>query len=305
MIESIRLQAFSAICETGSFDKAAALLHITPSAVSQRMSALEREVGQVLIVRARPVRATAAGRVLLGFARQSALLYTDVLKQISPETEATTEGRVRMSVAINADSISTWFQPALAAIAAEGKFLMNLHVEDQDHTAQLLTEGSVMAAVATTGQPVPGCKVQPLGGMTYWTACAPHLISGRDEVTDVDLGTLPMLRFDLKDDLQHTMLRRLGITSEPPTHFIPSNHEFLTAARLGLGWGVLPRAQIQADIDSGGLIRLIPTETVVVELFWQCWRMQSPALQHLTDLVFNAAHEHLEPPRTLHRANPS
>ena len=145
-----------------------------------------------------------------------------------------------------------------------------------------------MAAVTTSSAPAPGCTVERLGTMVYWPACAPSLIKGLKE-EEVDLGRLPMLRFDVKDDLQHSYLRQTAVENQPPVHYIPSNREFLMAARLGLGWGVLPEGQITSDLETGRLVRLHPDRSVQVALYWQRWRLDSPTLDSLTRIVQRAA----------------
>lgn len=289
MFKSAHLEALSAVCESGSFEIAASMLHITQSALSQRIGALEREAGMVLVQRSRPVEPTAPGRILLGLARQVALLHADAEHLMAVESlQAEDAGMTRVSLAINADSISTWFQPVIAQVAAERSLLLDLHVEDQDHTETLLKKGEVMAAVTTSSTPPPGCTVEKLGTMVYWPACAPSLLDGLAE-EEIDLSRLPMLRFDAKDDLQHSYLRQIGVKGQPPAHYIPSNREFLMAARLGLGWGVLPQGQISQDLQTGRLVRLHPDRSVRVPLYWQRWRFNSPTLGALTALVQQAA----------------
>lgn len=292
LFSSARLEALAAVCDTGSFDQAALQLHLTPSALSQRISALEREAGQVLVQRSRPVEPTEAGRVVLGLARQTMLLHADALERLPDSGLRRPDGWTQVPLAVNADSIATWFRSVLGSVATARKELLDLRIEDQDHTAELLAKGEVMAAVTTSATPAPGCTVERLGTMTYWCACTPELLG--DAAPDgVDLGGLPMLRFNVKDDLQHAMLRHLGITPEPPTHLVPSNSDFLTAARLGLGWSMIPREQVEDDIDSGSLVRLFPNETVDVELHWQRWRIQSSTLDELTRWTRDAAAGHL------------
>lgn len=294
LFSSARLEALAAVCDTGSFDQAALQLHLTPSALSQRISALEREAGQVLVQRSRPVEPTEAGRVVLGLARQTMLLHADALERLPASGLRRPDGWTQVPLAVNADSIATWFRAVLGSVAAARRgLLLDLRIEDQDHTAELLAKGEVMAAVTTSAAPAPGCTVERLGTMTYWAACTPELLAGADP-DDVDLGGLPMLRFNIKDDLQHAMLRHLGITSEPPTHLVPSNSDFLTAARLGLGWSMIPREQVEDDIDSGRLVRLFPNETVDVELHWQRWRIQSSTLDELTSRTRDAAAARLQ-----------
>lgn len=296
MFKSSHLEALSAVCESGSFEVAASTLRITQSALSQRIGALEREAGLVLVQRSRPVEPTAPGRIILGLARQVALLNSDAEHLIAVENLQTENVEMtRVSLAINADSISTWFQPVVAQIAAERSLLLDLHVEDQDHTETLLREGRVMAAVTTSNAPAPGCSVEELGAMVYWSVCAPSLIEGLEEEEEVDLGALPMLRYNIKDDLQHSYLRRMAVRNQPPVHYIPSNREFLMAARLGLGWGVLPEGQISDDLETGRLVKLHPDRSVQVPLYWQRWRFDSPTLDALTTIVERAAALELAP----------
>ena len=80
-IDGQQLAAFAAVIELGSFDAAAARLHVTPSAISQRIKALEQRVGQVLVVREKPCSATAAGVPLLRLAAQTALLEAETLAE--------------------------------------------------------------------------------------------------------------------------------------------------------------------------------------------------------------------------------
>ena len=199
MFKTSHLEALSAVCESGSFEIAASMLGITQSALSQRIGALEREAGLVLVERSRPVEPTRPGRIVLGLARQVMLLSSDAQRLLAADSSLPdASGMARVSLAINADSISTWFQPVIARIAAERSLLLDLHVEDQDHTAALLREGCVMAAVTTSSAPAPGCTVERLGTMVYRPVCAPSLIKGLEK-EEVDLGRLPMLRFDTKD----------------------------------------------------------------------------------------------------------
>lgn len=288
-----QLLTLAAICESGSFDGAASALHISSSAVSQRITALERASGAALLQRTRPVVPTKNGQALLRLARQIELLTVDADAELrGGSTATTTDAPVRFSLAINADSVSTWFQPVMKRIAADRQILLDMHIEDQDHTDALLRQGEVMAAVTTSQIAAPGCTIEPLGSMVYWPACAPSLV--RDCVAgSCDPSQLPMLRFDKKDDLQHAYLRKIKAHREPPIHYLPSNREFLTAARLGLGWGVLPEGQIARDLSDGTLVHLDPDHNVTIPLYWQRWQLPSETLNRITDWVRDAAHQAL------------
>ncbi|AMY56227.1 MULTISPECIES: LysR family transcriptional regulator ArgP [Nocardiaceae] len=288
-----QLATLAAICDSGSFEGAATALHISSSAVSQRITALERASGAALLQRTRPVLPTRNGQALLRLARQIEVLTVDADAELrGGSTTTNTAAPLRFSLAINADSVSTWFQPVMKAIAVDRRILLDLHIEDQDHTDALLRQGAVMAAVTTSRTAAPGCTVEPLGAMVYWPACAPSLI--RDADSDgCDPSRLPMLRFDKKDDLQHAYLRKIKAHREPPIHYLPSNREFLTAARLGLGWGVLPEGQIARDLADGTLVHLDPDHNVTIPLYWQRWHLPSETLDRITGWVRDAAHNAL------------
>ncbi len=159
-LDGQQLAAFAAVIELGSFDAAAERLHVTPSAVSQRIKALEQRVGQVLVVREKPCRATAAGAPLLRLAAQTAILEAEALA----ETVGGSTERTRIALAVNADSMATWFSAVFAGLPG---VLFDIRIEDQDHSAKLLREGAVMGAVTTERTAVPGCRVQSLGVMRY------------------------------------------------------------------------------------------------------------------------------------------
>jgi LysR family transcriptional regulator (chromosome initiation inhibitor) len=155
-----QLAALAAVIEFGSFDAAAERLHVTPSAVSQRIKALEQRVGQVLVVREKPCKPTAAGIPLVRLAAQTAMLESEVFAEMGGGAVE----RTRIAIAVNADSMSTWFSAVLGELP---DVLSDIRIEDQDHSARLLREGAVMGAVTTERNPVPGCRVQSLGLMRY------------------------------------------------------------------------------------------------------------------------------------------
>src|SRR5262245_9477090 len=133
-VDSTQLATLAAVVGEGSFEAAARSLHVTPSAVSQRIKALELAVGQVLIRRTKPCQATEAGRPLLRLAGQYALLEREALAGGDPR-------RTRIAVVVNADSLATWFPDALAALAKRHPVCFDLREDDQDHTAELLRDG--------------------------------------------------------------------------------------------------------------------------------------------------------------------
>ncbi|EHI41560.1 chromosome replication initiation inhibitor protein [Rhodococcus opacus PD630] len=283
------LRTFAAVIDEGTFDAAARVLHITPSAVSQRIKALEQQVGRVLVQRAKPVRATESGHVVLTLARQMAHLEREAMSSLNPE-EATTS---TLSLVVNADSLSTWMIPALARLAPEHRALFDLHREDEFHSTTLLKEGTVMAAVTSVPEAVQGCTVEKLGSMRYRALCSRDYAERwlPDGPAPDALAVAPMLDFDRKDELQARFLRVFTRRRlQPPRHFVPGSSAFSDAVRHGLGWGLLPELHTG---DDHGLVELDPSRPIDVPLYWQRWKLDSPILAALTTAVRDGAREAL------------
>jgi LysR family transcriptional regulator (chromosome initiation inhibitor) len=282
-----QLDALVAIADHGSFDAAARQLHITPSAVSQRIRALEAAAGQVLISRGTPCRPTPHGEWLVRLGRQTRLLYAEASQAIAAATA------VELPVAVNADSVGNWFRDVLAEVAAWDGTALKLRVEDQAYSQELLRRGDVLAAVTSDPAAVQGCSVDPLGALRYLPAATPALADRWRRGESLDLAAMPVVIFNEKDDLQHELLRRHGAAQDPPiVHRVPSTADFYEAVRVGLGWGMLPESQASADFSAGALVRLT-ADVLDVPLYWQRWRLDSPKLAALTAAVRVAAARHL------------
>lgn len=261
----------AAVADEGTLDAAARRLRITPSAVSQRLKTLEQQLGRVLVVRSKPALLTEAGEAVVRLARQIALLEHEALAGL-----AGSEGeRVSIPLAVNADSMATWFLAPLARLAERHDIDFDLHRDDQNFTARLLESGTVMAAVTSEDEPVAGCSASPLGTLEYRAMAAPGYFSRwfAGGVTEEALRAAPFVDFDRRDALQHEWLRAQGVAATGvPRHYVPASHDYALAVQLGLGWGMLPQLQ-HADglIDLGGPSLRVP-------LFWQQWNLRSELL---------------------------
>jgi len=280
-LDLAQLRALRAAVDAGTLEGAARALHVTPSAISQRLRALEQATGRVLLVRSRPVEVTEPGRAVLRLARELDLLAADTARELAP-----TEGPVVLPVAVNADSLSTWLVPALAPLADE--VLLDLHRADQDDTAALLRDGTVVAAVTAAATPVPGCTSTPLGVLRYRPVAVPSFgqrwfPSGP---TAAALGRAPVVHFDRSDDLQRSWLRRRTRgRADPPSHHVPSTEGFVQAVLAGLGWGMLSDLQLADPALRSAVVLLDPRAVVDVPLHWQRWKVRSPSLERLTEVV--------------------
>ena len=291
MLDYSALSALAAVIREGRFERAALALHVTPSAVSQRIRLLEERVGCALVVRDQPCRATETGRRLCRHVDRVRLLEQELqgaLPALAPEGIA----RVALPIAVNADSLATWFAPAIAAFAADAPVLVELAVDDQDHTTEWLRSGSVLAAVTGTARPAAGCNSRPLGAMRYLAAASPSFVA-RHFAGGVGAGSLvqaPSLVFNTKDELQARWVRRLCHRHvELPRHTLPSPQAFVTAAVAGMGWGLHPQALVASHLQDGSLVELLPDTPLEVPLYWQHARAASTLLDGLSREVLAAA----------------
>jgi len=283
-IDGQQLTAFAAVIEQGSFDAAAASLHVTPSAISQRIKALEQRVGQVLVRRERPCVATPAGAPLLRLAAQTALLESEALAEMGGGAS----GRMRIAIAVSADSMATWFTAVFARLP---DVLFDVRIEDQDHSARLLREGEVMGAVTTERAPVPGCRVLPLGVMRYVPVAAPGFVKRYlpDGFTANAVATAPSLAWNRDDALQDMLLRKVFRRAiARPVHYVPTAEGFGSAVRADLGWGMFPDSLAAPQEANGSFVRVTDVH-LDVPLYWQCWKLDSPMVQTITDAVRSAA----------------
>ncbi|MFD8066050.1 LysR family transcriptional regulator ArgP [Streptomyces parvulus] len=288
-----QVRTLLAVVDEGTFDAAAAALHVTPSAVSQRVKALEQRTGRVLLLRTKPVRPTESGAVLVRLARQVARLQRDAHAELGLSGAAGEPTRI--SVAVNADSLATWFLGALTELPAGPGLCFELRREDEAHTAALLREGVVMAAVTSSPEPVPGCAVRFLGRMRYQPCAAPefaarHLAGPLREA----LGAAPVVVFDRRDDFQDAFARRLGRGgASTARHYVPTSEGFVEAVAAGLGWGMVPEPQARPLLRAGRLVDFAPDLSVDVPLHWQQWKLDSPALATVAETVLAAARREL------------
>jgi len=289
-VDLAQLQALAAVVDEGSFDAAASALHLTPSAVSQRIKALEQSAGRVLVRRTKPTEATDAGHAYLRLARQVEALVQDVRVEVDPAEQRPPT----IPLAINGDSLATWVLPALAGLAGSAYF--DIRREDEGRTADLLRSGTVMAAITSDASPVQGCRSTRLGTMRYRPMASTEFIGEwfADGVDSSSLAQAPVVVFDRSDDLQDAYLRqRSRRRLDPPRHHIPASSQFAEAIGLGLGWGMLPREQSEERERSGRLIDIDPGRHVDVTLYWQQWTLQTPALEATAQAIREAAAHHL------------
>lgn len=289
MLDYPAAQAVAAVVRCGSFEQAARLLNVTPSAVSQRVKGLEERLGTALVVRGTPCRATAAGDWLCRHVENVGLLEAELFAQLPGGPGA--EGPVTVAMATNADSLATWLPAALAGFARDTGHLLSVLVSDEQDTAEMLRQGRVLAAVTGLEQPVAGCLARPLGRLAYCATASPDFVARHfpGGVTAAALARAPSLAFDPRDRLQRRWAERVvGQAVDLPVHWVPTPQAFVDLGLHGMGWSMNPENLVREHLATGRLVDLWPGLGLEVPLFWQVSRLAAGPLAPLTRAVMAA-----------------
>ncbi|WP_448954354.1 ArgP/LysG family DNA-binding transcriptional regulator [Labrys neptuniae] len=272
------LATLIAIAENGSLEAAARALHVTASAVSQRLAKLEDSFGDLLIIREQPTRLTRSGEALLRTARQIDLLLHEARQQVGHMT-----GTGPIAIAVHHDSLTSWFVPAMTSFQAETGRMLEIVAVDHTRTRSLLRAGNVAAAISSEPDPLPGCIVDPIGTLKYWAVSTPErATSARD-------GRAPVIFFE-KDDTPTlaALARKTNSPLSAARCYIPSVRDIQTAVLHGAGWAVLPEPLIARDLASGNLVVLEEEPALELKLFLHSWRSESRTIKSLRSAIKQA-----------------
>ena len=294
MLDARQLEALAAVIESGSFGAAAKSLSVTLAAVSLRIKSLEAALGQRLLVRGKQVRATPAGQALLGHVKQLRLMEADLMAGL-PGAGADTARLQTLSVAVNADSLTSWFLPGVAPALQQHGLLLDVVVDDQDHTHDALKSGDVIGCVTTLAQAMRGCVAEPLGTMRYRCVAAPALVAEWSNQLPHRMLRSPAVIFNRKDSLQDAWLaQHFNLQGALyPRHFVPAVDAFELALELGMGWGMVPELLLRARNGRAPLQEVVPGQPVDVVLYWQHWAREPLAAERLTQAIKRAAQAYL------------
>jgi LysR family transcriptional regulator (chromosome initiation inhibitor) len=283
-----QLEALATAVSEGTFEAAARALHLTPSAVSQRVKALETAVGRILLVRSKPVRTTPSGQTLLRAARQIRTITAEANRELGGDDAAEP---LTVALAANADSLATWLIAALASVG-HPSMIFDVQRADETMTADLLRNGTVMGAVTSSAEAVPGCTTERLGRMRYVARASASFVERwfSEGVSGPALSQAPVVTFDRDDSLQDTYLRRHSRRRlDPPRHYVPGSEAFVQAVRAGLGWGMVPDLQVRSRDEGEELVEFDQDGGLDVSLYWQQWRLRSTSLDLVATAIRTAA----------------
>lgn len=297
MFDRAQLEAFSAVVQHGSFERAATALHVTRGAVSQRLKALEDAMATLLVTRGKPVVATPKGEILLRHVRALKAMEDDTIGALLPAQQARAPAPI--AIAVNADSLATWFAPLVTRLLGEFNIALEIVADDQDHTFARLIKGEVAGCVSSTADALQGFESVPLGTMHYLCVATPafrqkYFLNG---MSIAAVLAAPALLFDRKDTLHDQYLVQLfGVNVARYTrHYLPSPGTLLDGICAGLGYALVPGSQVSALLASGQLVELTPSCKVAVPLYWHHWKMELPLAQTMTQVITEHARQTLSP----------
>ena len=286
------IEALAKVIECGGFERAARVLFITQSAVSQRIRQLEEKSGQILLSRTTPPEPTLAGRSLLKHYQQVKLLEEGLSAELGIEPTA---GPTTLAIGINADSLASWFLNAISPLLADGELLIDLRIDDQEQTHRYLREGEVVGCISTEPAAMQGCRVEPLGRMNYRLLATAKFVSRwfSQGLSTAAVESAPSVIFNHKDRL-HQRYLGLVLGGDPQrwmAHYIPTPEQFLQAIADGYAYGMVPDWQSAVLLQSGELVELVPGREFPVDLYWHCWNLESPPLQTFSRQLVCAARQ--------------
>lgn len=266
------LAALAEVIEQQSFELAAQKLFISQSAISQRIKALEEQLGQPVLIRSQPIIATHAGEQLLAHFKRVRQLEYELVPIISPEKPTKP---MKISLAVNADSLATWFIDAITLVLKTQLIELNLIIEHEERTLDKLRSGEAVGALSIIEKPLKGYRSFKLGKMEYCLVANPDFIAQYfpDGVNQSSLKMAPAISYDHKDDMHvRYIAKHFNLAAaEYYCHSVRSSEAFVALVKQGVAYCLLPKLQIANELDSGQLVSLCPEYTLVETLYWHSW----------------------------------
>jgi LysR family transcriptional regulator (chromosome initiation inhibitor) len=283
MFDYHRIEAYAAVIQEGGFEKAAAGLHITQSAVSQRIKQLEEQFGRIILLRTTPPQPTPFGKKILRLYYQVSRLEDDFQGSIGDDKP---ENFTSLPIGINADTLATWFFEAVQPFLGKNRVVLDLMVDDQEETHRLLKDGKVLGCISTRRSPLQGCNALFLGHVEYGIFCSVGFRKKwfGDGLNVETVRRAPMITFNRKDRLNTKILKR--ILGEAPvgysTFYVPSAEVFMDFIVGGLAYGAVPDQQSRQLLEEGIIMDLAPEHKEKVPLYWHYWNLDSDLLRQFS-----------------------
>ncbi|MGB0833874.1 MAG: LysR family transcriptional regulator ArgP [Psychrobium sp.] len=266
------LEALTAVIDLQSFEKAAVKLFITQSAVSQRIKLLEENIGQPVIIRSNPISATPAGERLVVHFKMVRELENELIPELAPDSPTKP---IKVSLAVNADSIATWFLGAITPVLKRHLVELDLIVKNEYQTIEALRSGQATGAVSCFEKALPGYQSFELGDVTFILVCSPEFAKRYfpNGITKDSLRFAPGISYDPNDDMHVKFIEQhFNIQARDYyCHSVRSSQAFVELAKQGAAYCLVPTLQIEDEIANGELINLCPDKSITLTLYWHSW----------------------------------
>jgi|SRR3989338_514831 len=292
MLHYDQLEALEAVAKERSFQKAAGSLFISQSAISQRIRQLELSVGQPVLVRSPVIQPTLIGQQLLAHLRQVRLLEGS-LKEKLPFQKRGAQFQ-SIAIALNTESLSTWFIGAIRSVAIEQKILLELLIDDQDRTINYLRTGKVWGCVTSVAQPPHGCISTFLGEMIYKCVATPQFVKKyfTKGINGKTLLNAPAAIYGEYDEMHDAYLGHLFKTyknGRPKQHFVPSPQGLVQFAVEGLAFALLPSLSVDTFLKQEKLVNLLHDKPLKLKLYWQMQELQTEVTEKISKAIVTYA----------------
>lgn len=284
------LAVLDAVASHGSFEKAAAALGISQSAVSQRIKALEDASGRLLIIRGQPAVPTGLGQRLITHHRHVKLMEASLDIDLG-----NTVSMPELAIAVDDDSLATWFPATLAPLLAPPRCQLDVRLADSDAALQMVRDGTVFGCVASdAGTDAHAASVTPLGTLRHVCVATPvfagHWFGDGFSAAAVQLAPAVVGQHSL---LARFLAEQLDLHAPFPHHRLP-----LAAARRaciedGLAYGLMPQRLAAPYLATDRLLDLVPGFTLDVPLHWHAWSLDTPYTKLLSEQIVRSARAYL------------
>ncbi|MFZ5470305.1 MAG: LysR family transcriptional regulator [Myxococcota bacterium] len=253
-LESLKM--YCDVVETGSFSRAAQLNHVTQSAVSQQIRALENRYEQKLLSRsARQVTATPAGERLYRGCKEVLSRFLEVEQEIR-EQSAQVQGTCTVST-IYSVGLHELQSIQRALLKSHPKVNMRLNYRRSDQVYDDVILGAAEIGLVAYPQPRAGVDVHPCrDDKLTWVCATSHALARKHKVSLAQVADLPFITFDREAPTRKAidkLFREKGLFLEPVME-LDNVETIKRAVELGLGGAVLPAATVHHEVLAGTLL---------------------------------------------------
>jgi LysR family transcriptional regulator (chromosome initiation inhibitor) len=274
MLDYKGIEALYMVQKLQSFEAAAEKLHLTQSAISQRIKVLEAYYGEPLLIRSLPYRPTQLGEQLIGLFKRVCLLEEDFSQELKEKKMP-----FRCSIALNRDSLETYFLSLLQHTTLFKGMILEIIADDQEKTLEYLKNGLANIAISTSSMGTLGSKTHFLGDMDYILVASPELYEQYFSKLPPSkaLYQAPALKYDQHDTLHHRYLEKFFNLTEESLQYlvIPSVQGFKQCALQGYAYGLIPKIDVEAELTNKTLIQLYRECIWKVPLYLHYFSIQS------------------------------